>query len=263
MYYAFSFYNGELGFYVRSIGHFDYAPGEMALRKTAAFGEIFWCISGSGHFCDADGKTHILHPNWVWYYPPGSTHIHGATSEHFHYRWLTIDGPLAKHLFDGFNIVPGMTFAGICPEEYFERIASAISDPSRMPDMLCNAVCILSQINSGAGKHDSSGGSIAAAARALIDHNFRDLSLNVESIADQLGRHRVSVARDFKLMYGISISSYLQSCRYQEAFYLIRETTLPLAEIPALCGFSSINYLSRVIRAMTGITPGELRRSGK
>ncbi|MBR7107622.1 MAG: helix-turn-helix transcriptional regulator [Lentisphaeria bacterium] len=263
MYHAFSFYNGELGFYIRSIGHFDYAPGEMGRRKTVDFGEIFWCISGSGYFHDHEGKTHILQPNWVWYYPPGSTHIFGAASEHFHYRWLTIDGPLAAHLFAGFNIAPGMTFAGLCPEEYFERIASAISDPSRMPDMLCNAVSILSKINSGTGKNVTSGGSIAAAARALIDQHFRDAKLNVEYIADKLGRHRVSVARDFKLMYGISISSYIQSCRYQEAFYLIRETKLPLAEIPARCGFSSINYLSRVIRTTTGITPGELRRSGK
>ena len=155
-----------------------------------------------------------------------------------------------------------MTYAGVCPEEYFDRIAAVVSDPSRMPDMLCNAIQILSRINSGINSGSGSA-SVAAAARELIDTRFRDLALNVESIADQLGRHRVSVARDFKRMYGISISNYLQSRRYREAFYLIRETTMPLAEIPALCGFNSINYLSRVIRSMTGVPPGELRREGR
>lgn len=259
---AFSFYNGDMGFYVRSIGHFDLAPAERSRCKKAGFGEIFWCISGSGLFRDENGKEYTLLPHWVWYYPPGSTHIHGAGTEHFNYRWLTIDGPLAGELFAGLNISPGLTYAGVCPEEYFERIHAAISDISKMPDMLCNAFFILSRINSGALREDGSN-AIAAETRSIIDRNFRDLSLNVEAIADKLQRHRVSIARNFKLMYGISVSSYLQSCRYREACYLIRETALPLTEIPARCGFSSINYLSRVIREMTGITPGEMRRESR
>ena len=260
MSWIFTFYTGELGFYVRSVGDFDLAPGVEARRKVAGFGEIFWCISGSGRFRDPDGIEHTLYPDQVWYYPPGSIHIYGAGGERFHYRWLTIDGPVASMLFEGLKIVPGINAAGRCPEEYFDRINALAHNPSRMPEMLADAFQILLKIVSP-GNRKTGKGTLAVQARDLIDSSFRDRNLNIETIADQLGCHRVSVARDFKMQYGIPISQYLYSRRSQEAFKLIRETAIPLREIPQLCGFTSISYLSRVIKKLTGGTPGELRRN--
>ena len=260
MSFVFTFYTGELGFFVRSIGGYDFAPGVAARRKNAGFGEIFWCISGSGYFRSADGSEQVLYPGHVWYYPPGSTHIYGAGGEGFCYRWLAIDGPLAGALFDGLKIQPGINPAGSCPEEYFDRISSLANNPSRMPEMLSEAFQILLKIASP-GKRKTGQTTLAEQARNLIDSSFRDRNLNVENIADKLDCHRVSVARDFKMQYGIPISQYLYSRRSQEAFKLIRETAIPLREIPQLCGFASICYLSRVIKKLTGGTPGELRKN--
>ena len=68
MSWIFTFYTGELDFYVRSVGTCDLAPGEDGRRKEADFSEIFWCISGSGRFLDSEGKEHVLLPGSVWYY---------------------------------------------------------------------------------------------------------------------------------------------------------------------------------------------------
>ena len=260
MSWIFTFYTGELDFYVRSVGLFDLAPGEDGRRKEADFGEIFWCISGSGRFLDCGGREHVLLPGSVWYYPPGSVHIYHAGSEGFSARWLTIAGPLAGPLFDGLKIAYGINPAGNCPEEHFDRIFSLAHNPSKMPEMLTEAMTILLKMISP-GNKKTERESLAEKARLLIDSDFRDQNLNVEIIADKLDCHRVSAARDFKQHYGIPISHYLHSRRIQEAFHLIRDTAIPLREIPQLCGFASIFYLSRVIKKMTGGTPGELRRN--
>jgi AraC-like DNA-binding protein len=243
----FTFYTGELGFYVRSVGDLDFAPGVDAPRKEAGFGEIFWCIAGSGHFRDAEGTEHTLSPDQVWYYPPGSVHIYGAGSERFRFRWLTIDGPMAAMLFEGLKIVPGINPAGRCPEEHFDRICTLADNPSRMPEMLAEALNIFLKIISP-GNRKTAHENLAGKAKKIIDSEFRNQNLNIESIADQLNCHRVSVARDFKMHYGMPISHYLHSLRTQEAFSLIHATGKPLNEIPPLCGFSSISYLTKVIK---------------
>jgi len=256
----FTFYSGNLAFFVRSVGHFDLHPGERSRIKQADFGEIFWCMEGSGEFRDDSGRTFTLLPEWIWYYPPGSLHCHGAGKERFHYRWLTLAGPSAGLIFSGLCINPGLTHAGPCPEEYFDRIAGTAGKPEKMPDLLSDAFYILTRIAAGS-KRRHEPDSVVAEARALIDTAFADPGLNVGRIADRLHRHRVSVERVFKEQSGITISEYLQNRRCQEAFHLICETEIPLREIPRRCGFSSIHYLSRVIRRLTGSPPGSLRKS--
>ena len=257
---SFTFYSGNLGFFVRSVGHFDFVPGQRSRIKQAAFGEIFWCIEGSGRFVDSEGRKFTLLPEWVWYYPPGSLHNHGAVKERFHYRWLTLDGPLADAVFSGLHIVPGLTHAGACPEEYFDRIANNAGNPEKMPDMLSDAFYILTRILKGA-KPRLRPDSKAEEARTLVDTAFSNPELNVEQIAERLQCHRVSLNRIFREQFGITVSEYLHSRRCREAFHLIRETEMPLTEIPLKCGFSSIHYMSRVIRQMTGLPPGALRKS--
>ena len=255
----FTFYTGDLALFVRSVGHFELHPGERSRIKQADFGEIFWCIKGSGKFRDSNGRVFTLLPEWIWYYPPGSIHDHGAGDERFHYRWLTLAGPLAGPVFSGLCIEPGLTHAGPCPGEYFDRIAGNAANPEKMPDLLSDAIYILTRIVTGA-KYRYAPDSMAAEAHTLIDTAFADPGLNVERIADQMQRHRVSIERGFKETFGITISEYLRSRRCQEAFRLIRETDIPLTELPAKCGFSSIHYFSRVIRKQTGLPPGALRR---
>lgn len=256
----FTMYSGKLGFYVRSTGKFYLAPGVRTRVKRTDFCEILWCLDGRGTIITEDGRKYELLPGWVWYYPPGSLHRHGAAGNgYINFRWLTIAGPQAEGLFTGLGIQPGLNYAGKCPEDFFDRIAKNTSAPEKMPELLSWAFHILTRIAIGPSS-DFSADSIAFEARVLIDEEFRDPSLNVEKIAERLQRHRVSVARDFKEKFGMTISSYLISRRSQEGSRLIRESNIPLNRIPPLCGFSSIHYFSRVIRKLTGMPPGELRK---
>ena len=121
----------DTGFYVRGTGHFMICEPE--LDKFAHFGEIFWCISGSGIF-HYNNQTFSLQPGWVWYYPPGSLH-HIIPDPCFHYRWLSIDGQDCGSLFNALRFKPGLNPAGECPEELFAEVKLKLSDGSRQSQL--------------------------------------------------------------------------------------------------------------------------------
>lgn len=254
----FSLYAGDLGFYVRSIGHFHLHPDERERVKRANFGEIFWCLDGRGIFDWKDGRSHILRPGQVWYYPPGSLQSHRPWHSKFHYRWLSIDGPFTAQLFSAMGISPGITWCGDCPETLFTRIELGIQESKKQMDLLVDAFAILACIAGGGNSKRRIGSS--QAARELSDENFRDATLTVSKLACRLKRHRISLNRSFREAYGINLSEYIMSLRRQEALRLIRDSDLPLREVALCSGFSSAGYFIQSIRKITGMTPGELRK---
>ena len=256
----FSVYPSSLGFFVRSIGDCDLEPMERQRIKTADFAEIFWGLDGRGVFRGADKKDYILRPGWTWYYPPGSIHIYRPDHCRFHYRWLAIGGPDAGRLFASLKITAGLHNTGSCPIAWFEEIYRKISEPDTQFEVLNTAFSILIRIVRGnLGASRSNGNITASAVKTLIDELFCDPECSIASVAEHLGVHRTTVNRVFRSVYNIDVSEYLKSRRLQESLRLVHTTALPIAEIARRSGFSSGNYCIRMVRKVTGFTPGQLR----
>ena len=119
--FAFCTYKMNTRFYVRSVGDFLLENNEDLMIKRADFPEIFWCVEGVGSFW-LDGKRYLLRPGQVWYYPPDSVHRISCYGKVFHYRWITLDGPDARVLFEGLNLKPGINTSGECPHHLFSRV---------------------------------------------------------------------------------------------------------------------------------------------
>ena len=255
--------NPELtpGFRVRSIGHFQLSPPDHEARITFDFGEIFWCVHGSGVF-RLNGKTFLLKPDFVWYYPPGSFHDYDPAENDFQYYWLTVDGPLASALFDGLGIKPGLNYGGSCPVHLFSRIAGLLPviDPTAGVEALSAAFEIFSKIPASSHPRDKQP-TLAESARKIIDSQFIDSSFNVEELAERLSVHRSTVSRIFRREWDISVSDYIINCRLKYAMMLLRETNTPVRDVALESGFSSAAYFSRVFTVRTGTTPAAFRRS--
>lgn len=257
----FSMYEEKYDFFVRSIGHCHLAPNKRQREKTVDFGEIFWCTEGRGLFQDALGNKHILRPGHVWYYPPGSRHIYYPDFCGFTYRWMTISGKNAANLFSSLKIAPGSHFVGSCPEMLFDEIYHDISHPNTQLTVLNIAFSILIKIAKGNKESSRTEGNITAETiREMIDQKFSDEEFSIAVVAERLGVHRATVSRCFKSTYAVDPTSYLISCRRQEALKLINTTNLPISVIAQKSGFSCSNYCIRSIKKLTGSTPGELRK---
>ena len=82
----------------------------------------------------------------------------------------------------------------------------------------------------------------------------------LDDLADHYGRTKSYLCRVFKQQTGISIVTYINSLKIQHACQYLEETDLPVKEIAARCGFSSVIYFNRVFKAVMEQTPEAVRR---
>ncbi len=74
-----------------------------------------------------------------------------------------------------------------------------------------------------------------------------------------MGVHRSTIRRTILRSTGKPPIVYLEECRLQRAFELLRTTLLPIKEIANSSGFRRANYFCRMVRQATGLTPQEWR----
>ncbi len=250
----------NLAAYIRSIGHFNLtAMNEQSFWSAAPFCELFWCIDGKRCF-ELDGKSYIVRPGDIWYYPTGSKHYYYPADDHFHYRWFTIEGPSATALFESVNISAGLSYGGKCPEELFARIELDIKQSTlkKRMELLSAGFQILCSAASGVRQKRPENNYISE-ARSIMENDFSNPQLNIQMIAKILHINRVQLSRDFAIHYGVTPSHYLKNLRVQKAVTLLRNTSLPLDKIAISCGFNSGDYLGKVLFANTGKKTSEYR----
>lgn len=118
-----------------------------------------------------------------------------------------------------------------------------------------------------------SGGAIPTAAPstpgerrlALRTRDFLDVSflapLTIAEIAAAVGASASHVQRTFRAHTGVSIVSYVQERRLQQARLLLQTTDLSIAEIAFASGFASQSYFTRLFTREMGVSPTHFRAS--
>lgn len=94
----------------------------------------------------------------------------------------------------------------------------------------------------------------------FIAEHFRE-PLSVEDVVAASGTTRRQLYELFEQKLGRAIKSEILRCRLNEARRLLTTTQLKLFAIASKSGFRDEYHLSRVFKAETGLSPGELRRS--
>jgi AraC-like DNA-binding protein len=85
-------------------------------------------------------------------------------------------------------------------------------------------------------------------------------SLGLTEWAERMGLAVETVARGFTRAYGVSPKRYRADVRALQAWRLIPHSTLPLAQLALALGFTDQAHMTRDVAALTGRTPGALRR---
>lgn len=94
---------------------------------------------------------------------------------------------------------------------------------------------------------------------AFIRENYSKPITN-RDIADSVNYHEYYVNRLIQRQTGMTLHSYLLSCRTENAAKLLVTTGHSIAKIGELCGFSSPAYFISAFRRKFGETPNEYRR---
>lgn len=99
---------------------------------------------------------------------------------------------------------------------------------------------------------------LAAQAVALIREHYAGL-YGVDELSEALGVSKSHLVRVFKAAMGTTPGQYLTAVRLEAAKLLLTRREYPLEVVASLCGFSGANYLCRVFKKATGMTPAAFR----
>jgi AraC family transcriptional regulator len=82
----------------------------------------------------------------------------------------------------------------------------------------------------------------------------------VRHLAQDVGVHPVHLARIFRRRFCCTIAEYVRRLRTERAAALLATSDLPIATIANETGFADQPHLTRVFKAVTGVTPLTYRR---
>jgi AraC family transcriptional regulator len=95
-------------------------------------------------------------------------------------------------------------------------------------------------------------------ARDLLHAQFSE-PLALADIAESVGVHPVHLARVFRQRYRCTVGEYVHQLRIEFTCRELSRSTIPLAEIGLLAGFSSQSHFSTTFKRLTGMTPAQYR----
>lgn len=94
----------------------------------------------------------------------------------------------------------------------------------------------------------------------MIDQGEHD-KISLKSIAEKLNINQSHLTRIFKREFGITPNAYVQKVKMARVKYMLVHTTLTLAEIAELCGFTDEHHLSKNFKKNFNINPSVYRRN--
>lgn len=82
----------------------------------------------------------------------------------------------------------------------------------------------------------------------------------MKQLAELAGVHPVHLARAFRRAFGCSVGEYVRRRQVGTAMTMLVTGKLSLSTVAFEAGFTDQSHMTRLIRAHTGLTPGEWRR---
>jgi AraC-like DNA-binding protein len=243
---------------LRSVQHVVVGRGRFEPTWSKRFVMIKWVISGKA-VIGVGGNRLGFGPGEVAVHLPTNPHQFWALEETNEMCWFSVDGPLVEQFVLQLEISAGVHTFGPAPVQEIHEMMESLKDHSiqgrRQSSLL--AIGMLYQIANSIRTLEIP--SVVRQAQNMIQQEFADPDLSVESLAVRLGYHRGSLSRLFHQHTGETIMDYLTQMRLQEARALLTHTNAKIAEVGRKCGFREAAYFSRWLRKHTKTVPRELR----
>ncbi|MBO5347345.1 MAG: helix-turn-helix transcriptional regulator, partial [Lachnospiraceae bacterium] len=96
-----------------------------------------------------------------------------------------------------------------------------------------------------------------------INHNYKDSTLNLDTLAVRFHKSVSVISRDIKKLCGQNYTDYISELRLEEACRLLRETSMSVQDITFEVGYMDKASFRRKFKAKTGVLPGEYRMAYK
>lgn len=256
--------NGTLSenqFFVSAIGRLISYEGTRNDR-IAPYHSLHVIYSGEGKF-QTRNREYSVRKGDVFLFSPGERYCYfDLPDRYWSYYWFILRGSGIDDIFSRIGLSAAAPYGQgmgmplqIRLEEWFELLR-------KREDSFCFghllAWRILEQLSTSVKWSDPV--PLGRRIREYIDVAGR-VDVSVEEIADYFQLNRSTLFLAYKKEFGSGIKEYLMERRIHYAAELLRRSDEPLTAIAERCGFSSAQYLCRVIREHYGMTPDAFRRN--
>ncbi|MGG1519584.1 AraC family transcriptional regulator [Paenibacillus oryzisoli] len=94
----------------------------------------------------------------------------------------------------------------------------------------------------------------------IIERDYANPNLSLQSIADELSMSPVYISRLYKQNTLVPLTDYIQDVRLSKSKELLLQTNLSVADIAEKTGFTSDSYFYRLFKKYHSITPNDFRK---
>lgn len=244
--------------------------------------EFHYCVRGERIFM-IENKRHTIHAGEILLIPPMESHRALENESADNESMMCIVGPV--FLKEAFVPLLYTTFRQVhIPAEQnstalqeirtlLNECVERLKNPVKNNDLLLKGnlykLCayLLSEFTAPAPiteKNDKDLRKIENIERTLqlIYCNYNK-PITTEQAAEEAGYSKSNFCKIFKQVVGESFHTFLNRYRVDCARFLLRDTSVPLAEIAKENGFGEVKTFCRVFKTLTGLTPGAYRKQAR
>jgi AraC-like DNA-binding protein/quercetin dioxygenase-like cupin family protein len=138
-------------------------------------------------------------------------------------------------------------------------LGRALLDPAAGPDPEEAVLELLGEVVDAPGPPEGTVPAWIRRAREAID-DMATQRLRVQTLAESLGVHPVSLTRAFRRAYGVPVTTYRRRVRLHRAAGRVAGSDRDLCTIALDAGYADQAHMCRELRAATGLSPSLLRR---
>lgn len=97
----------------------------------------------------------------------------------------------------------------------------------------------------------------------IINQNISEPTLNVETLAQEVGLSRVHLHRKLKELTNLSPRDFIKNIRMKQAAKLLKEKKLSISEVAYAVGYNNLSHFSSTFKETFGISPKEYMTDSK
>ena len=250
-----------LPLYLRSTGSrkLDHGESHFSAGNQPCMLELIWCVRGSCELEWAGRLIHLRTNDIFWFLSDEDRQFHSGSAG-FHYQWLCFDGPLAEAIFFSLQLPRKISGESSFPVALFEEIAAKLSSsaPADVAHLSGIGLQLLTRL-AARNSEQSPGESVYLRCTEYIRNSFSNPDLCLDLLCERFEIPRSSLTKLFRDNMHRSPGIFIRDQRYAHACSLLKEEKTAIAEIAARCGYRNLSSFNRMIRRVSGKTPGQLR----
>ena len=95
----------------------------------------------------------------------------------------------------------------------------------------------------------------------IINTDIANPTLNVETLANQVGLSRVHIYRKLKELTNMSARDFIKNIRLKQAAALLKERDLTISDVAYATGFATLSHFSASFKELYGMSPTEYKQN--